>query len=144
MNAVEKVLYNVGTISLIPRGARIGTTKEFIVIEAASPLQGVWRWHNADSRDRAITTVCREIRMLIAITGLMLDSKHLAGAPGDSRDRCVNELKKIHKLLLGAITGINNLCETYADDADVAGHLKPLMPEIADCSTAITLALGAV
>jgi hypothetical protein len=46
------------------------------------------------------------------------------------RDIRISELKKIKAGLSDANNGIDNLCETYNDDANVLAYLNQLMSEI--------------
>ncbi len=148
MNVLDKLIFNLQTIATIPRGRRIGTAKEFLVIEDDSPIQSFWRWKNAESRDKAVIAICKEIRTIIAFAEYMLeiiqtvpslpaaaDDRGTEGPMGSitSYKRHSADLKKIYVALLGAVTGINNLCITYDSDADVAGHLRPLFSEIHIC-----------
>lgn len=155
MNVLEKLLYNLQTIASIPKGKRISTAKEFIVIDEDSMLQGYWRWARVDSRDKAVQSICREVRTTIAIAHYIMESQHLflensaskddncdiaitINGPATKRDERISDLKKIRAGLLEANYGIDNLCQTYEDDANVGGCLKPLLGEINDCSTQIT------
>lgn len=155
MNVLDKLLFNLHTIASIPKGSRISTAKEFIIIEDDSIMQGVWRKMNADSRDKAVASICREIRTTIAIAYYIMESHHLfaesrvlpddincdvaisSTLPPNARDKRINDIKKIKAGLLGANHGIDAICQTY-EDADVSGHLKPLIGEIVECSDHIS------
>jgi hypothetical protein len=163
MNVLDKLLFNLHTIAGVPKGKRIGTTKEFIIIEEESPMQGFWRWKYSDSRDKAASCICREVRTIIVMAQYLLESKYLVGieatAPpaseGSSRpvqnisaqdflsertSRLLN-LKKIRLSLIGAAVGVNNICQTYEIDANFAGNLRPLVAEINGCAMMIGIAL---
>jgi hypothetical protein len=136
MNVLDKLIYNLHTIAEIRKGDRLSTAKEFITIDDSS-AQFYYRWKNADSRDKAVAVVCNEVRTLTAITGFIIESYHIDDKTSALRAKRVSELKTIRTTLLGAINGIENLCLTY-DDADVSGHLIPLIDEINECVTNIT------
>ncbi len=152
MNVLDKLVYNLQTIATISKGRRIGTAKEFIIIEDDSPIQGFWRWMNAESRDKAVSIICREVRTVIAFAEYILEIISMITLPAAGDDERaavvdkyqlrVRELKKIQESLLGAAVGINNICQTYYTDADVAGHLLPLITEIHSCSLRITMAIS--
>lgn len=130
MNPLDKVLFNLHTLASVPKGGRISTCKEFIVIEEIAFMQGYWRWLNAESRDRAIVVICREVRTSIMFAQYISESFHLFS---DNPQRIVRvaELEKIKDALAGASIGISNICYTY--DEDVSGNLTPLVDEIANC-----------
>jgi hypothetical protein len=135
MNVLDKTLFNLHTISTIPVGKRISTAKEFITIDETNTGQWFWRWLAGDSRAKAIIAICREVHFTIAISQYIVESmdilKSLSGneqVNGIYSAR-VKDLRKIHRDLSGAVQGVKNLCETYRGDADVLGHLSPLIDE---------------
>ncbi len=161
MTVLEKLLFNLHTLAAVPKGKRINTTKEFINIEDDSVMQGLWRWKNADSRDKTIKCISKEIHTTIMITAYILDSKYLdsanpatsttSGAPDTilptsascpARSARIAELKKIRMALFMASTGVNNICQTYENDSDFAGRLRPLLGEIVICTASISSALA--
>jgi hypothetical protein len=136
MSVLDKLLLNLQTIADIPRFGRIGTTKEFLIVEENTPLQGVWRRMNADSRDRAVILVCREVRTTIALVRYLSESRYLDERPPGSpvlASQRIEELTHARNTLQSAIKGINTLCQTYSADADVFGRLQPLIGEITEC-----------
>lgn len=147
MNVLDKLLFNLQTIASVPKGKRIGTTKEFIVIEEESPMQGFWRWKYSDSRIIASRCICREVRTTIVMAQYILESTYLAMPESPPTDFLVGRasriitLKKIRIGLIGAATGVNNICQTYESDADFAGNLRPLISEINTCVATITTTL---
>ena|ERR1700744_841792 len=154
MDVLDKLLFNLQTIASVQKGKKISTVKEFIIIEDNSLTQGFWRWKYADSRDKTVNHICREVRTTIAMAAyisecqvLFTEKQPLNESNYDIaintksvllRDRRVGELKKIRSGLLAAKEGISNICYTYSADADVSGRLKPLIDEICDCMTALT------
>ncbi len=132
MNVLDKLLFNLNTIAGVPRGCRIDTTKEFIVIEEDSMMQGLWRKMNADSRQKTIGRISREVRSTIMFATYILDcyAFYVDTAP-QLRTQRIIELKKIRIALIKVNKGIENICQTY--DADVAGHLGPVSTEAREC-----------
>ena len=145
MDVLNALLFNIQTIASIPKGKRISTAKEFIILDEESIIQGLWRWRYNDSRDKAVLLICREVRIVIEISNRIMDSRGLYNvdvAPEPNNDDIiviakkstrsirVEELKKIRNYLHACVVGINNLCETYDTDANVTGHLAPLVVEI--------------
>ncbi len=139
MNVLDKLVFNLQTIATIPKGRRIGTAKEFLIVEGESPMASFWRWKNAESRDKAVTAICKEVRTTIAFAEYILEIMHIIPQlPGgeyvsETYKKHSADVKKIYEALLGAVIGINNLCSTYDADADVSGHLHPLISEIYKC-----------
>ena len=138
MNVLDSLLHNLQTIGSIPKNHRISTTSEFIVIEDESFWQSIRRWNNHDSRDKSVQIVRKEVLTTVTIAKYMLESIHLY-----TRDNIiiyeqrVQDLKKIRDALIACNIGIDNLCITYAADAGVIGHFKPLIKEICACVAAI-------
>lgn len=146
-NVLEKLLLNLQTVASIPKGKRIATTREFINIEQESFWQGIYRMSHGDSRDKAVTSIQNLIDTLIAYMELIMESRHLCSEAQTSeaaacdipiagleaisaRDKRIGWLKKINAGFSEAITGISNLCETYADDTNVVGRLTPTIKKI--------------
>ena len=135
MNTLDKLLYNLTTIGSINKGCRINTTKDFITIEELSIVQGFWRWKNADSRDKAVKLITREVHTVISIVNLMAESQQYIEKITDPEKALLrrDDLRRIVKILLGTIGGINNICQTYAGDVNVSGCLSPLIQAIHKC-----------
>lgn len=150
MDTLGKLLFNLKTIACIPKGARITTAQEFINIEEESTLQPVWRTLSRDSRSKNIALVQQVVDFTILFSDLMMESKYLflenitietlseccdvvfGGAqPAPSeRERRITKLKEIACLLDESRIGIENLIETYVDDANVLAILNPLLEKI--------------
>jgi hypothetical protein len=134
MDPVEKLLFEANTIASIPKGARISTHQEFINIEQPYVGQSILRAINRDSREKAVTCVCQRVQLLIKISTIMLESRFLS--PNEQSDMLVERekriilLKKIHIALANVCDGINSLCDTYSDDANVIANLKPLLVNV--------------
>ena len=151
MDILNNLLFNIQTIASIPKGKKISTAKEFIVIDEESVVQGLWRRRYNDSRYKAVSLICREVHIVIEISTRIMDSRSLYNIevikePIDdlllvqksTRLLRIKELKKIRNSLRACVYGIDNLCETYNADANVVGHLNPLVVEIEKHVTLIT------
>lgn len=134
MDAVEKLIFDAGTIASIPKGARISTTREFIEIDPEYVGQGIIRAINRDCRERAVIIVCQRLDMLIAFSDVYLESKYLDPDRTDSivieRERRLVLIKRIHMALARACDGVDALSDTYGHDKNVQGNLKPLMQRV--------------
>jgi hypothetical protein len=132
-DVLSKMLFNLATISAIPRGKKINTSKEYVTIDSGGMFQCVYRTLAAESRDRAVRDLCREVRGAILVCTLMLESSWLATLGervGQHRAQRLLELKRLIWALSAASVGINNLCDTYCTDANVVGNLRQLVYEI--------------
>lgn len=145
MNAIGEIVHNLNTIGSLSAGDRISTAKKFITVDNRS-AQFIWRTISADSRERSISAVCREIRLAITILGLITESAELSRPvddPVDPPDEIVllasdtpqstraGQLRELYAALSAAQSGVSALCSTYSDDADARGELLPLHGEIA-------------
>ncbi len=145
MDILDKLLFNLNTIASVPRGKRLNTAKEFIMIEDDGPLQGLWRWKRADSRGRTVHVVCNEVRTLITIADHMLENIAAGPRPIESSEgRHIDNLKRIRGALVFAGVGISNICHTYDSDTNVSGHLQPVIIEMQACASRIATALSAL
>ena len=148
MDILDCLMFNLQTIASIPKGRRISTAKEFIVIDEDSALQPWRRWRAGDSRDKGVLAVCKEVRTIIKLSEFISESKYLfiesdtADNNTEERDYRSNTLKKICNGLSDAGIGIDNLCETYICDANVIAHLKPLVSEMANHVAKLTKLLN--
>lgn len=155
MDILDKLLFNLKTIAAIPKGKKISTAKEFIVIDDDSLMQPITRWRSGETRDKAVQAICREVRTIIKLSKYIMESKYLyiESTVDTNDDRCdiavslsktvskrderINELKKIHVGLTEAYCGIDNICETYCDDTNVLAPLKQLIGEINEHTSSI-------
>lgn len=152
MNSIDEIVHNLKTISGLSAGDRISTAKRFITVDNRT-AQFLWRTVSADSRERSISVVCREIRLAITLLELITESAELrvaVDAPDEPPDEIVmiradssqssraEQLRCLYSALSAAQSGVSALCGTYIDDADAQGELLPLHGEIA---TALSAAL---
>lgn len=159
MNVLNKLLFNLNTIAKISKGERISTAKEFIVKDEESILQPVLRWRAGDTRDKAVQVICKEVQTTIALSNFIMESKFLyleseldntdescdiaveVNKSITKRDERIKSLKHIRCGLIDANYGIDNICQTYEDDANVLAHLKPIIGEINDHISVLTSVL---
>jgi hypothetical protein len=144
MELLDKLLFNLQTLSTVPKGKRISVCKEFLVIEDDSILQGAWRWKNGDSRDKAVAYICREIRTVILLASYIAESYHLYDPESPQYFARADELRRVRVALDHASGGIDNLCITYNSDANVVGNLVPLCKEISNCTGMIAQLLHSI
>ena len=159
MDVLDKLLFNLNTIATIPKGKRISTAKEFIVIDEESILQPITRWRAGDTRDKAVQAICREVQTTIMLSKFMMESKFLYAEveqditddncdiainvnKSSKRDDRIKNLKRIRLSLIEANYGIDNICQTYEFDANVLAHLKPIFGEINDHISSINRLLA--
>lgn len=156
MNSVDEIVHNLKTIGSLTAGDRISTAKRFITIDNRS-AQFLWRTVSADSREKSISAVCREVRLAITLMGLITESSRIqmhVDNPIEPPDEIVmivvdtqqsmraGQLRDLYAALSSAQSGISALCGTYDDDADARGELSPLHNEIAAAlSNALTVML---
>jgi hypothetical protein len=148
MNILDTLLFNLQTIANVSKGKKISTAKEFITIDEDSIFNPLWRRIAGDERDKAVRAICREVRTVIFISELVMDNRHIYAesekiVPQDDcdvampcaktlskRDIQIDTLKKIKFGLEDAQHGIENICGTYVNDANVLAKLIPLSNEI--------------
>jgi hypothetical protein len=61
MDPIDKLLYDLQTISSLTAGQKISTLKEFIVVENEYLLQGLVRWRYDDSRDKTLAVIRNKV-----------------------------------------------------------------------------------
>ncbi len=120
MDTVEKLLYELKTISEIQKNTKISTYKEFIVIESNSMFQWAYRWRYGDSRNATTTHIANIIDTVITVVTLMLENpkKH-----GDTLRTFLERLRAGH-------IGMTNLCDTYKEDQDFIGNIRPVISKM--------------
>ena len=145
MDALNRTLFNLKTIGGVTKGKKIGTTREYVVVEGDSILQGLFRWWASDGRDRAVEVVCREITNAAEFARLLSESKHISAnadhAPSTETNQRLTDLRAIAKRLTKCVDGINNLCETYEADANTVARLRSLLGQIEIISAGIAMTL---
>lgn len=121
METLDKILYQLKTIARIQKNAKISTDKEFIVVESASVFQWLYRWNANESRNKALNKITEIISTAICLSTIMME------VPGEIH---LSNIKKIKERLMYARHGVENLCETYRDDADFIGKIRPTVSKI--------------
>lgn len=127
MDPLGKLLFNMKALGEIRPGYRINTTREYIAADGESLIQGVWRTMAGDSRDKTAQVICRDVRLLIYIAGLLAELQK--NGVRDTRP----QLEGIVEGLSCAERGVHNVINTYVGDNDVSAALQPLLAEIKDC-----------
>jgi hypothetical protein len=124
MNLLDDLIYDLNTLAEVKRNSRIDTSKDHIVIEPDSLVQGIYRWKSGESRDKTMHTVHKIIMMVIELTKYILESRYLMDFDDNDvnlallRDERIKILSRIYEALFKAQQGIKNLAITYEDDAD--------------------------
>lgn len=126
MDMIDQLIFNIQTLSNLPKNKRINSTKEFLYVEEDSVLQGVNRWYCGESRDRSIQYIIREINLLIEMSKFMMESIYINppyGGLNEMYQYRISQLQRIYDVLTGAIHGTTNLIYTY-DDTNVTAKLQ--------------------
>jgi hypothetical protein len=147
---IERIIYELTTISSIPKGGKISTQDEYInIITDTNALTNITRTLTGDSRKRAIAIINNIITTAIEIIDWIMKCKyldpiyesgvrHAEGASDDEkrksidvirleRDRVFGLLRKLHTALSNSIGGLTNLSITYAGDSTTIAHIKHLI-----------------
>lgn len=143
MSTLKKLIYNLNTISNIPRGRRVRTTGDLISIDDDTPLQGLWRWISSEGRDRTVKFICNEIRYAILLSKYMMAAISTTTNAAEKDELC-SDLKALMESLNRTPAGIENICWTYKNDTQVEWNMDNLKNEISDCLTSIRECLAAV
>jgi hypothetical protein len=126
MDILDKLLFNLQTVAAITKGCRISTSKEFISIEEDSALQGLWRWKQGDTRDKAVMCITKDVHIVIKLADLLIELVRLSDPDSEPRKKYIYDLRHIYTALANSIVGLSNLCDTYGSDANVVGYIHPL------------------
>lgn len=140
--ALNKLLYDLETISTINKGQKIDTTEEYLGVERSNIFQAITRTLSGDSRKKTVSVIRSTIESSIAISDLILESRYLAGSdqPTDDvlyRER-VDDLKNIVRGFNKAQWGLLSLCETYSDDSNCVANIKKIIQYMITQSARIT------
>ena len=147
MNAIEKIVFNLGTIGKIQKGQKIITSQEFINIDDDTALGFLRRTITRENREKAVYMVTMIIENSFTIIDLIMESKYFYIAapnkPADhdivtfcadqlsEREGRLNELTKLYEGITNCVCGLKNLCTTYSDDSNILAKLMPLLEQIA-------------
>ncbi len=139
---LQKLLYDLETISKLGENQRLNTTNEYISIESESTFNGIYRAVSGDSRRRTLHAVSDTINASIELADRITESKHLSiydtvnnllikPKLSELFNQRVEWLNRIHDSLSISINGINILSDsTYHNDTDIAIQLKLLINDI--------------
>lgn len=160
ISLIERLIYELTTISSIPKGGKISTQDEYInIITDTNTLTNLTRTITGDSRKRTLSVVSSIISTAIEITDWIMRSKYLdpiyetgvrfaEGVNDDEkrktidvirieRDRVFSILRKLYTALHNSIGGLTNLSITYAGDSTTIAHIKHLVEITTSQSTKI-------
>lgn len=137
-NMLSNVLVNLKVISKIAENGKISTTSvnNTIAIENENYFTPIWRFVNGDSRKRAIECINDIVDNAIQISNNMI--QHTCMSIYDKKDsptayeiaefnKQYQSLKIISTELQNSQKGLNNLKNTYRNDATVTSQLEVLV-----------------
>ena len=140
-NMLSNVLVNLKVISKIGENGKISTTSvnNTIAIETENYLTPIWRFINGDSRKRAIESINDIIDNAIQISNNMI--QHTCMSIYEQKDtpttydvtefnKQYQSLKIISTELQNSQKGLNNLKNTYKNDATVTSQLEVLSSSV--------------
>ncbi|SME64793.1 Hypothetical protein FSTVST1_114 [Faustovirus ST1] len=150
ISLIERIIYELTTISSIPKGGKVSTHDEYInIITDTNAITNITRTLTGDSRKRTIAVINNIITTAIEIIDWIMKCKyldpiyeagvrHAEGASDDEkrksidvirmeRDRVFSLLRKLHTALSNSVGGLTNLSITYAGDSTTIAHIKHLV-----------------
>ncbi|QJX71395.1 hypothetical protein F-S17_0131 [Faustovirus] len=150
ISLIERIIYELTTISSIPKGGKISTQDEYInIITDTNTITNLTRTITGDSRKRTLSVVSSIITTAIELTDWIMRSKYLdpiyeigvrfsEGITEDEkrksidvirleRDRVFSILRKLYTAINNSIGGLTNLSITYAGDSTTIAHIKHLV-----------------
>lgn len=133
-SALDKVLFNLNTLASCPRGGKIVSTYEYIVIESSTLWQGLGRGWRVDSKERAATRIGADVALAVEFATLMMENPAAH----------VEKLKNILSGLRAAAIGVDRLCSTYAGYESFLAPAKSISEVIAATDSAIVRSLQSI
>ena len=117
-NIFDDIIVNLKVIGQIPCDTKLSVHSGQLKMDSAINLIWFWRWVRGDSRKKSITYV----------KNVITNSIVLYNAFSQSNDK--EHSLRIKDSLEGSVKGIENLMETYKDDANASASLSLLRDKI--------------
>jgi hypothetical protein len=138
---VDKTLRNLGVMAAIKQNDKLITEGEFFTIYTPTTLRALWRMMNRENREQNIQRVTDCMRNArVFITSVLSEY-----GQNDDRDHwCETVAIKLHRATLlqvcsrvlqalsESLNGLDNLCETYTEDAAMTVKIRQLKQENMD------------
>lgn len=143
----DKVLRNLGVIAALKQNDKLLTEGEFFAVYVPTVMRGVLRFAWGETRELNIKRIGETIdRAKTFVTSTMAEHSHMS--PGDAqvlaedsagsmqmrlyRRTQVQQCTRVIQSLSEINSGLDNLVETYRDDAGLVVRLRNIKQEVND------------
>lgn len=130
----DEIILDLKILSNIQKGGKVCSTADgHIALETRENFQGIRRLVTGDSRRRAVEKVNGIVNNAFDKANDLLRSKYMdiyekSSVPMETEVQRHNEdIEALQALAVefnSAVTGLENLCDTYGDDAETASKLR--------------------
>lgn len=136
---VDTTLRNLGVLAAIKQNDKLITEGDFFTIYTPTTFRAFWRMYYRENREQNVQRVSSAMRNARAfLTSVLTD---YGQQDDDSSETIAYRLHKATQIqmcgrlmhaLADSMVGLNNLCETYVDDAAIVVKIRQLKQENTD------------
>ena len=135
---VERTLNNLHVLAAISQNDKLMTNEDGFDIYQPSSLRGLMRLWCGERRGQNVTRIRQTVRAAMRFAYQFLDDVHAMRGCGDAtalrmrRDATTVHYLRVCEALEFARNGLQNLLQTYRDDAAIASQMRFIMTELDD------------
>ena len=140
---VEIMLRNINVVASCMPNDKLNTDGSLFSIYVPTSIRGLWRFLYREGRESNVSDIQSCIRQATAFIQHTMQNRVISHT-FHGKLKAATELQQCHRMmeaLKRASQGIDNLTQTYKDDASIVSKLKMIEHEIEDFVNATTIVL---
>lgn len=138
-NEIDKVLRNLGVIAALKQNDKLQTEGEFFAVYVPTVMRGLVRMLYGEAREmnmQRVTECIHKAKNYVSTTlaehGNDSDQEHISVQMKLLRHNQIQHCTRVLHALSEINTGLDNLVETYRDDAAMVCRIRNLKDEVND------------
>lgn len=140
---VENMVRNMNVVASLMPNDKLNTETPLFSVYIPTSVRGLWRLWNREHRESNIAQIQSCVRQATAFIQATMQNEVLSNSYA-GKMKLATELQHCHRTmesLNNAKIGLENLCQTYRDDASIVAKINMIKHEIEDFLNATTIVL---
>ena len=137
------MLRNINVVGSIMPNDKLNTETPLFSVYVPTSIRGFWRMWNREDRESNISKIQFCVRQATAFIQTTMQNQVTSNSYV-GKMKVATELQHCYRIiesLKNARIGLENLCQTYRDDASIVAKIQMIRDEIEDFLSATTIVL---
>ena len=132
---IERMMRNVTVVASIMPNDKLNTEYEFFSVYTPTSMRGLFRYWSGETRETNVSKIQASIRQAAQFVQASMQNEVTTANNFSGRMKAATQIQQCQRILdtlRKAVTGIDNLKQTYKDDASIVAKLHMIRNEIED------------